>query len=318
MAAATGLAFRTTHAQQSRKPRRIGAVFPGLAPTPGAVSGRELLADALRRRGYEDGKNLQIEYRYAEGRSERNQALLQELIGLGVEILFTAGNSATAAAKRLTQTIPIVMGSGFPVEAGLIESYARPGGNVTGTDWFPPELVDKQYQILKDAVPGATRAARIWYPSNFHLFGEEHLRRVHAVTGLTVVSASMTRAEHLPGALERVAASGAEVLYVQPFENVAPLLPAIVAFAAERGLVSSSEHASYAQSGGLLQYCAESAHMIDRMASQIDRILRGARPGDIPVERPTTFELVLNAKTAKAMGITLPRALMAQVTRVIE
>jgi putative ABC transport system substrate-binding protein len=317
-AIAAQFAAWVTHAQQPQKLRRIGHLFIGGPSHPGAQFARRLMAESLGRLGYEEGKNLLVERRYAEGRLDRFPGLAQELIDLNVELIVTVGNVATFAAKRATRTIPIVMmASAFPVEAGLIDSYARPGGNITGTDWWSHEIGEKLYQFLKDAVPGATRAARIWYPGDFDRYGDEHLQRIRAATGLTVVNASMTRTEHLAGALERVVASRAEVLHVSGNEFFTPYYAAIATFAAERSLVSISESPNYTNVGGLLHYCAEPVAIADRVANHIDRILRGAKPSDIPVERPTKFELVLNDRAAKAMVVKFPPAFTAQVTRVI-
>jgi putative ABC transport system substrate-binding protein len=320
IAAAAALASRATSAQQSQKPRRIGFLVPSYPSHPNIVAGLKVWADSFRRRGYEDGANLLIEYRYAEGKLDRFPRLAQELVDLNVELIVTFGNVATFAAKRATRTIPIVMASAAPVEVGLIDSYARPGGNLTGVDWWSHEIAEKLYQLLKDAVPGATRAARIVYPSpsSEERYGDEHLRRIRATTGLTVETATMSRANQLAEALDRVIASQAEVLHVSGFEFFVPHHSAIAKFAAERKLVSISEHPAYTGAGGLLHYSADGSAMTDRMASHVDRILRGAKPSDIPVEQPTKFELVLNGKTAKVMGVALPRSLTAQVSRVIE
>jgi putative ABC transport system substrate-binding protein len=318
MGAAADLAARAVYAQQSGKPRRIGFLAPMYPSHPAALSGREFFVDALRKLGHEEGRNLQIEWRYAEFKPERFAPLANELAGLDLDVIVAIGNVASFAAKRATRTVPIVVASANAVEYGLVDNFARPSGNLTGTEWWSFELAEKQYQLLKDAVPHATRAARIWYPSAHELYGEAHLQRIQAVTGLTVTTASIARAEDLSGAFERVVASRAEVLYVHGFELVAPNYPAIATFAAERKLVSISEHPNYTVSGGLLHYSVDGPALSGRMASQIDRILRGAKPGDIPVERPTRFELVLNNRTAKAMGVTLSRAFMAQVSRVIE
>jgi putative ABC transport system substrate-binding protein len=318
-AAGAALAARVSRAQQPQRLRKIGFLGINDPTHPAAQFVRRSLADSLRRLGYEEGKNLLVERRYAEGRLERFPALADELVRLDVEIIVAMGNVAAHAAKRATGTIPIVIAAGQPVEDGLIDSYARPGENVTGIDWSPAlEITEKNYQLLKDAVPAASRAARIWYPANFHRYGEEHLRRIHATTGLTVVSASMTRAEQMQEVLERVAASQAEVLYVSGFEFFFPHYPAIAAFAARRKLVSISDSGNYTGAGGLLHYSPDAPSLLDRTARHIDRILRGAKPADIPVEHPTKYELVLNGKTAEAMGVRLPRAFLAQVSRVIE
>ncbi len=233
----------------------------------------------------------------------------------------TFDNPAAFAAKRATPTIPIVMGtSGLPVEAGLIDSYAHPGGNVTGLDWWPtPQLAEKIWQILKSAVPGAKRGAALWNPKQplAHLFGDEFRRRVASNTGLTVVTVDITRAEDLAVALDRIAAIRPDVLSVSGEDHIFAHFHEIAAFAANRKLVSIGG-IGYASAGGLLTYGASLQTVTDRIGSYIDRILRGAKPAEIPVEQPTNYDLVLNMKTAKAIGLKLPPAFMAQVDRVIE
>ena len=233
----------------------------------------------------------------------------------------TNSNPGTFAAKRATRSIPIVMaGSSLTVENGFIDSHARPGGNITGLDWWVPELADKSYQLLREAVPGATRAARLWNPKNnlAHVFGDEHVRKIASDTGLTVVSAGITRAEDLAGALDRVVASRAEVLFVAGVSPIFPLYGEIAAFAAKRKLVSIGTDPGYPAVGGLFSYSADSSAHLGRLPSYVDRILRGAKPGDLPVEFPTKFELVLNIKTAKAIGVTFSPAFMLRVDRTIE
>lgn len=288
----------------------------------GAQVARKLLTDPLQRLGYEEGRNLVIEWRFAENNPERLPALADELVRLNVELIVTDFNSSTLAAKRATRSIPIVMGASWDtVEQSFIDSHARPGGNITGIDWsLGPQTAERNYQILKDAVPGAKRAVRLWDPSHptAYRYGDEHLRRITSNTGLTVVSVGITRAEDLAGALDQVVASRAEVLYVAGDESIPPLFREIAAFAVKQKMASIGSHPRYTTVGGLLSYTANVLATLDLRAGYIDRILRGAKPADLPVEFPTKFELVLNMKTAKAIGVKFPPSFMLRVDRTIE
>jgi putative ABC transport system substrate-binding protein len=310
----------TSFAQPAQKVRRIGFLGVGVAKGAGAMLARQRLTDTLRRLGYDEGRNLVVEWRYAENKPERFPALVDELIRSDLELIVTITGPVTLAAKRATRTIPIVMISILPLAYGLIDSYARPGGNITGVDSFPTaELSLKNYQILKDAVPGAKRAVRLLYPRPlFDPIAFERQLGVAEKTGLAIAHVEMTRAEELTASLEKIVASRPDVLFVSGDEFFIPHFAAIAEFAVKRKLVSISESPGYTLAGGLLNYSSDSLANLDRVASFIDRILRGARPGDLPVEQPTQYELVLNRKTAKALGVKLPLSFMRQVTRVIE
>ena len=308
-------------AQQSQKMRRIGFLGNGVFTSAGATLVRQTLKDALRRLGYEEGRNLVIEWRYAEFKPERLPVLADELVRLDLELIVTLNAPGTLAAMQATKTIPIVMVSYLPIRQGLIESHARPGGNVTGFDTMPAaETSLKIYQLLKEAVPGAKRATRLSYPrAPFDPAGfTDRWHEVASKTGLTIAHVDVTRNEELAGALDRIAASRPDVFFVSGDPFIVPHFPAIAAFAVKRKLPSMSEHSNYTASGGLLHYGADPMEPWVRIASYIDRILRGAKPGDLPVEQPTKYELVLNRKTAKEIGLTLPLPFMRQVTRVIE
>jgi putative ABC transport system substrate-binding protein len=248
--------------------------------------------------------------------------IADELVRLRVETIMTPLNAATLAAKRATKTIPIVMiTSDHPVERGLIDSYARPGGNVTGLDWWPTSsLSEKTYQILKFAVPKAKIAASIADSTDplANLYGEEFVRRVASNVGLSVAHVQVSRAGDLARAFDRVAEMRADVLSVAGGEVISPHYREIAAFAVKRKLASISGSPIYVELGGLLRYGPDVFAAWDRAASYIDRILRGAKPADLPVERPSKYELVLNTKTAKAMGMTFPPSFMLQVDRTIE
>lgn len=302
IAAGAPLAARLAQAQPPPKLRRIRLFSSSTLPQ--RASYIKLITNTLQRLGYDEGRNLVIESRYAEGKLERMPALADELVRLNVELIVTDSNASTLAAKHATRSIPIVMGgSSLPVETGQIDSYARPGGNITGLDWSAtPDIWEKSYQILKYALPGAKRVVRLWNPkmAHAHLYGDEFVRRIASNTGLSLVSVEMTRAQDLAGALDRIAASRTDALSVSADEVINPHYAEIAAFAEKRKLVSIGV-LGYASRGGLLHYGPHVQTMVDRLASYIDRILRGAKPGDLPVEKPTKYELVLNLKTARVM-----------------
>jgi len=320
---ATGalLAARLGHAQQSKELYRIGWLTSRSPSDPGVFSPKSA-SDSLRRLGYEEGKNVHIEWRFAENRIERFPALASDLMRLNVDLIVTTSHEATRAAQQATRTIPIVMAGGsFPLQLGFIASYARPGGNITGLDWAPTIAVaGKGYQLLKEAVPGAKRIASLWDPNamSAQLYGAEFIRKVSSDTGLSIERVELSKAEELAVALKRIAAMRADALYVGGYVGIRPHFGSIAAFALKRKMISISSGQGYAAAGGLLFYGAQISAMVARVASYIDRILRGAKPANLPVEQPTKYELVLNLKTARAMGLTLPPGLMVQVDRAIE
>jgi putative ABC transport system substrate-binding protein len=308
-------------AQQPKQVRRIGLLGLNSPEHAGAQRIRIGVLQALGKLGYREGENFAIELRYAEGKPERLPGLAAEIVRLDVEVIVSPVNATTRALQRATRTIPIVMVGSLPVENGFIASYSRPGGNVTGLDvWPTPELGAKCYQILKLAVPKAEVAVSLSNTKDptFRLYGSEFDRKVTSTTGLTVVRVDLTSVDGLAKALDQVAASRPDVLLVGAGEYIDRHVGEIAAFASSRKLPSISVSSTYTSLGGLLHYGAEPAAVVERVASYVDRILRGAKPADLPVEQPTKYELVLNMKTARSIGLTLPPSFMAQVDRVIE
>ncbi len=274
---------------------------------------QRLLRESLRRVGLDEGANLAIEWRFADGKRERLLTLSKELVHLNVElILASASNEAIAAARQATRTIPIVMHlANLPVESGFVESLARPGGNVTGTTWVSAETTNKQMQILKEAVPGATRLAILRNPTMpeapiFRTWNE----RAPGVLGLTLQFVDVSRPEDVTPALGRVAASRPDVLYVGTDPVVRTRLREIVGFTLERKLPSMGTAFIFVRSGGLLYYGPDIPHTWDRTVGYVDRILRGARAADLPVEEPMKYQFVINLKTARALGLTIPPAVL--------
>lgn len=301
--------------------RRIG-VLNGEPENSGAGRRRKRrLRDALGRVGYDEGRNLIIEWRWAEGEIESLPALAEDLVRLKVELIVATGSTDVAlAAKRATRTIPIVMDSlSSPVESGLIDSFARPGGNVTGTSWATVEIAEKSFQILKEAMPGAARIAVMRIPTtpDARLYMDAYERAANAM-GMTLQYFFITRPEEVAAALDRIAASRPDALFFAYNPVIAPRMPDIIAFAANRRLVSMGTVPSFVELGGLLCYSPDRGNLIERLVSYIHRILDGAKPADLPVELPTKYELVINAKTARAIGYKIPPALLARADRVIE
>ena len=306
-------------AQQPKKVSRIGYLS---SSDPAAESSRsEPIRQALRERGYTEGQNIAIEYRYSEGKNDRLPELAAELVRLKVDIIIAGGVPLVRAAKNATKTIPIIMaGQGSdPVEAGLIDSLARPGGNVTGITNLSRELGGKRLELLKEAVPKLTRVAIIYEPAAGSVSEvNEILPAAARALGLTVRFWEVRNAggfEKIFAALNKEHPDG---LYVLP--GGGPLMFAnekrIVDFALKNRLPSIGTR-EYVDAGGLMYYGADLADSYRRVATYVDKILKGAKPADLPVEQPTKFELMINLKTAKQIGLTIPQRVLGRADKVI-
>ena len=298
-------------AEQAPKIAKIGMLS---ASTPAAAAHLiEALRQGLREHGYVEGKNFVLELRYGEARAERIAALARELVTLKVDVIVTGSDPAIAAIKQQTQTIPIVMAySADPIGSGFVASLARPGGNVTGNSVISPELGGKRLELLRETVPGLSRVAFIWNPDVRGAALDYKETEIAArFLRLHLQSIEAARAEDLDRAFSAVAKQRAQALIV-PGPN--PVLLAnrsrIVSFAQRHRLPSMYSQREYVDAGGLMSYGPSTADMWRRAATYVDKILKGAKPADLPVEQPTKFELVINLKTAKALGITFPRSVL--------
>jgi putative ABC transport system substrate-binding protein len=305
--------------QPAEKMRRIAILGLGSRSEFASQRFQQRLRASLRGVGYEEGRNLIIERRNADGELERLPALADELVRLKVELIVAPLN-VIPAAKRATRTIPIVMHSALnPVENGFVESLARPGGNVTGTMWTGSELGGKIVQVLKEAHPGAVRVAVLFNPTSP---GEEarvtESHRAAKALRISLQEFRITRAKDIAGALDRISAIRPDALIVFADSNSNSRAREIADFATQRKLVSIGTSSLHVEAGGLIFYGPDISALYDRTASFIDRILRGAKPSDLPVEGPTKYELVINAKTAQAIGFKLPQAFLVGVDRQIE
>jgi putative ABC transport system substrate-binding protein len=315
------LAAPLAQAQQTMKVRRIGYLSPEVAESEPGRRNQRLLRESLRLVGYEEGRNLTIEWRFAEGTRDRLDELAQDLVQRDVELIVAAGNGPVVAARRASHSIPVVMFIGvLPVELGIIDSLARPGGNVTGTVWTSPELPGKILQILKEAAPGAVRVALLWNPSlPVNKIYEAELQRAAQTLGMTYQHFGVTRAEEIPAVLGRIAASQADALNViyDP-AVIGSRLREIAAFAIQRKLVSIGSARAVVNTGGLLYYGPVASDIAKQTARYVDQVLRGAKPADLPVQMPRTYELVINARTARTIGYKLPPALALRADELIE
>lgn len=309
-------------AQSAQKVRRIGFLSPDAESGYGQPT-RQIFTASLRGLGYEEGKNLVIEWRWGDAKVETLPALAEELVRLNVELIVARTNDPIAAAKRSTRSIPIVMFNGnYPVEVGFIDSLARPGGNVTGTSFSSTEVIEKQIQMLHEVAPGAIRVAILWARRSGSEATEralaESLERAAARSGMKLQYFAVSRPEEVSAAKDRITGSRTDALWVSGLPLVRPYHQEIAAFALKQKLVAVGSIPTFADSGGLLAYSPDPQQSIDRTASYVDRILKGAHPADLPVEQPTRFNLVINLKTAKALGIKIPPTLLVRADRVIE
>jgi putative ABC transport system substrate-binding protein len=307
-------------AQQAAKIARIGYLGLNRAASPHL---REAFLQGLRDLGYVEGRNLVIEYRDAEGKSERLPALAAELVALKVDVIVAPGTLAALAAKQATRTLPIVFASaGDPVTDGLVASLARPGGNVTGTSNLILELVGKCLEQLKQAVPGVSRVAALWQPGAMGARAEKDmLKGAEAAARALGVRLQFVEARgpaDFDRAFSETTTAHADALTVLPSAMFVNERRRLVALAAKNRLPAVYPSRDSVDAGGLMSYGPDLADVFRRAATYVDKILKGAKPGDLPVEQPTKFELVINLKTAKALGLTIPPSLLGRADEVIQ
>jgi putative ABC transport system substrate-binding protein len=313
----------TAEAQQPKKVPRIGYLSPFDAATESARS--EPYRRALRELGYIEGQNIAIEYRYAEGKNDPLPGLAAQLVRLKVDVIVAAGGGEPLirAAMNATKTIPIVLtgGGADPVEAGFVESLARPGGNVTGITFLNRELGGKRLELLKEAVLKLGRVAVLYDPAAPAPAREvkEHLPVAARTLGLTIHPWEIRDAADFDKVFVAVKKERPDGLYRA---GAGPLMVAIekriVGFALKSRLPSMAVTREFVEAGGLMYYGANRADSYKRVAYFVDRILKGAKPADLPVEQPTNFELMINLKTAKQIGLTLPQSMLYRADKVIK
>jgi putative ABC transport system substrate-binding protein len=276
--------------------------------------------DALHELGYVEGKNVQLEVRWGNGEFERLPALAAELVQLKVDVIVAASSPSVLAARKATSTIPIVMPvSSDPVGDGLVASLAHPGGNITGLSMMAPELGEKRLQLLRETFPEASRAvAVLWNPAYAGMRARFEEAKVAAPKlGLTVRSVEVRDTRELDVAFEAVVREHPEALVLSdPF--TLSQRARIVEFAAEHRLPAIYESSDFVDVGGLMSFGPNISSLYRGAAVYVDKILKGAKPGELPIEQPTKFELVLNMKTAKALGISFPASVLLRADKLIE
>jgi putative ABC transport system substrate-binding protein len=281
----------------------------------------EAIRLALRELGYVEGQNVAFEYRYAEGKLDRYSELAAELVRLKVDIILVAGGTAMIrAAQNATKTIPIVMaGSIDPVRAGLVKSLARPGGNVTGLTILNRELGGKRLELLKEAVPKVARIAVLYAPASrgSALTVKEDLPVAARALGLTIRPWEIRTADDFEKVFAALKKQPPDGLYVSPDALMGANQKRTIGFALESRFPSIYSNREGVDAGGLMYYGADAADSYRRLAYYMDRILKGAKPADLPVEQPTKFELIINLKTAKQIGVTIPQSVLYRADRVI-
>ena len=310
---------RASEAQQAGRVYRIGYLGNARPTDPQVLRLHEAFRQGLRERGWEEGRNIVIEYRFAEGNFERAAEYAAELVRLKVDVI-VANASGVVAAARATKTIPIVIGIFTdPVAYGLVASLARPGGNLTGLSLVGTDLNPKRLQLLTQTVPRARRIAVLGRPDP-KLFPEIR-RDVEAAArslGVEVRFWEVREPNDFEPAFSGMSREGAEALFVLEHPMFTVQRARIIDLAMTHRLPALYEFRAYAESGGLMAYGADQADMLRRAATYVDKILKGAKPADLPVEQPTKFEFVINLKTAKALGRTIPPSLLGRADQGIQ
>jgi len=319
--ALTGLsAPGSVDAQTPTKVVRLGTLLPLSRPAAPDWKERSALFKAMRELGWVEGQNLVIEDRWAEGRIERFPALAAELVRLKVDVIVTLSWPAAVAAKNATTTIPIVIvGAGDPVGTGLVQSLARPGGNVTGVGDLATELSAKRLELLKEAVPTLSRVAILWNAGDSGMtLRMRAIQTASRTLGVTVRPLGVHSLEDFEVAFTAMTQERPDALFVVADPLVTANRKRILDFTATHRLPAMYESRPYAADGGLMAYGPSFDDMFRRAAAFADRILKGARPADLPVEQPTRFQLVVNLKTARALGLTLPQSILIRADEVIQ
>jgi ABC-type uncharacterized transport system substrate-binding protein len=304
-------------AQQAAKLPTIGFLGAG---TLSAWSRRVAsFVQRLRELGWIEGHTIAIEYRWADGSTGRLPNIAAEFARLRVDVIVTAGTPAAIAVKQATSVIPIVFATtGDPIGNGLVATLARPGGNATGLSTQQTDLAGKRLELLRELVPRLSRLAiltNISNPSN--ILEREEVRTMARALGVEVITLEIRRAEDIPPAFETLK-NGADALYIPPDPLVISELNRINALVLSARLPTMHGSGEYVEAGGLMSYGPNFPDLFRRAADYVDKILRGAKPGDIPVEQPTKFDLVINLTTAKALGLTIPESFLLRADEVIE
>ena len=304
----------SAEAQQPKKLPRIGFLSPfSVSDTP-----YQAFREGLRDLGWVEGKNISIEYRYANGSEDRLAGLAADLVRQKVDIIVTSVTTDTLAAKSATSTIPIVMAAGDPLTTGIVTTLAHPVGNVTGLSQMAPELSGKRLEVLKEIVPKLSRVAALWNPEiRVSTFSWEEMQTPARELKVQVHSLEIRRADDVEKAFEEATRARVDALVIMPDPVTRTNLQRIAALAIKQRLPSVFHIREFAEFGGLMAYGPDRSDLFRRAATYVDKILHGRKPADLPVEQPTKFELIINLKTAKQIGLTIPPNVLARADRLI-
>ena len=306
-----------TEAQQPAKVPRIGYVDAGSPATTGHRA--QAFVQGLRERGYVDGRNIVIEYRWAEGKLDRLPGFVAALVHIKVDIIVSSATPAIRFAKEQTSTIPIVMaGVTDPVGVGFVASLARPGGNITGLTHLSPDLTGKRLELLKEVVPALLRVAVLWNPNQpGQSAAFKDLRVAAEALKVTVISMEARNREEIERVFSGVGKERPQALFELPDPLTFFNRQLIAKFAAKNRLPAMYSFSEYVDAGGLMSYGTSFPDLFHRAASYVDKVLKGAKPADLPVEQPTKFELIINLKAARQISLTIPPNVLARADRVI-
>ena len=305
-------------AQQTGNVYRIGFLGNSTAALEANLVGP--FREGLRDLGYVEGRNVLVEYRWAEGKYDRFPALIGELLTLKVAVIVTAGTPATLAVKKATTSVPLVMAAvGDPVGTGIVPSLSHPGGNITGLTAISTEMDAKRLELLREVVPSVSYIAVLWNAgSPLQVLAEKQVQAAAQVLRMRVLSLGVKTEEEIKSALAVMARERPDALLVLADRLLLHHRALIMDFATRHRLPGVHAYRELVEAGGLMSFGPSYADMHKRAAYFVDRILKGAKPGDLPVERPTKFELVINLKVAKALGLTIPQSVLLRGTEVIQ
>jgi putative ABC transport system substrate-binding protein len=300
---------------QSKRQWRLGAL---LYSDPQSDPQMEAIRRRLTELGYSEGRNVSIEYRYAEGQLDRLPMLAAELVALQPDAILAIGGDVAPTARRVDQKIPLVfVSSADPEQLGLVASLRQPGGNATGVTLLQDELASKRLELLKEAIPNISRVAFIWYPDHPDNEHREAQRAAQALA-LRLDSLQVRSSEEIEGALTKVRDARIEAIYVVSSRLTVLNLKKLVLFAAKDRIPLVGGWGAWAKEGGLFSYGPDAVAMAGRAANYIDKIFKGAKPSDLPVEQPAKFELIINLKTAAGLGLNLPHSLLSRADELVD
>jgi len=309
-----------TEAQQPDPGRRLGLLLPYIQSDPQAQARVSALTAALQERGWTDGRNIRFEFRYTEGQANRLPALAADLVQRNVDVILTAGTESTEAARKATKTIPIVMAAvGDPIAAGFIANLARPGGNITGASLLATELTAKRLELLKEVLPTLTRLAVFWSAANASVVQKlKQIQVAAARFGVQLHAFELHVPDDLDKSFKSAVQVGAQAVMTTEDAIQITYRTRVAELGKQHKIPVASEFGEFAQAGTLMSFGPSILDQFRYAARYVDQLFKGARPGDLPVEQATRFELLVNLKTAKALGLTIPQSMLGRADQIIE